>query len=231
MKALITAAGLGSRMGKLTNITNKCVLEVNKIPIIVHLVNNLNLFGINDIYVIVGYKSDKIIDLLKNRVKYLYNNDFETTGILDSIYITEQMLSGQEFVVMTGDSVMHPDILKNIINENGDIIVSVDKKKCDEEDVKVIISNSRFIKISKNINPSDAIGEFTALVKISSKVSKLFFDLIERKNQGDKLLADIIMRISNLGYDVKPIYTKGLPRIEIDFESDLIEANNIFYQK
>ena len=152
MKALITAAGLGSRMGKLTNITNKCVLEVNKIPIIVHLVNNLNLFGINDIYVIVGYKSDKIIDLLKNRVKYLYNNDFETTGILDSIYITEQMLSGQEFVVMTGDSVMHPDILKNIINENGDIIVSVDKKKCDEEDVKVIISNSRFIKNEKQGN-------------------------------------------------------------------------------
>lgn len=69
------------------------------------------------------------------------------------------------------------------------------------------------------------------MVKISSKVSKLFFDIIKRKKQNDRLLADIIMRISNLGYNVKPIYTEGLPRIEIDFESDLIEANNIFVQK
>ena len=227
MKALITAAGLGSRMGKLTLNNNKCALEVNGEPIIIRLVNSLNAIGINDIYVVVGYKSDQIINLLKNRVKYLYNNNFKTTGILDSIYKAEQMLSGQEFVVLTGDSIMHPDILKNIINGKGDVIVSIDKKKCDDEDVKAIISKDRFIEISKNIKVSKATGEFTGLVRINSKVSKLFFETIKLNKPNNRLIADIVMEIDCLGFHVIPMFTNGLPRIEIDFDFDLLAAKHI----
>ena len=55
-------------MGNLTASINKCAINVNKIPIIERLVNSLNLLNINDIYVVVGYKSNQIKKILVMRI-------------------------------------------------------------------------------------------------------------------------------------------------------------------
>ena len=221
MKALITAAGRGARMGNLTSTINKCAISVNKIPIIERLVNSLNFLDINDIYVVVGYKSDQIKKILKNKVHYLYNNDFEKTGILDSIAKAKNKLSGKEFIIMTGDSLMHEDIIKSIIDEKGDVVVSIEKKLCDIEDVKALIVNNKFEKISKNLDTKIASGEFTGLVKFNPECSKVFFNIIDQKKIENKLIADVVMNLKDKDYFVKPVYTKGLPRIEVDFDFDL----------
>ena len=228
MKALITAAGLGSRMGHLTHNNNKCALEVNGIPLIVRLVDNLKTAGIDDVYIVVGYQANKIIDLFDDEITFLFNNDYETTGILDSILKARSYMSNKEFVIVTGDSIMHPDIFNDIIKTKSDISVSVEKKKCDIEDVKVIISKGKFVKISKNIDLNFSSGEFTGLIKIDKNVSKIFFQLIKNKKYKPKLIADVLMIMSNLGYSVDPVFTKGLPRMEIDFDFDLLNANEIF---
>jgi len=55
MKLILLAAGKSSRIFDKIK-TNKCLIEVNKKPIIKHLIDNANDLGINDIDVVVGYK-------------------------------------------------------------------------------------------------------------------------------------------------------------------------------
>ena len=229
MKALISAAGMGYRMGDLTKNINKCALKINGIPIIERLVNSLEQIGINEIYIIVGYQQQKIRDILKDRVIYLENNDYKSTGILTSILQSKEVLINSDFLFMTGDSVMDISILEAIIkNDLKDyILISVDEKECDEEDCKVVMKGDKFIAISKKVDSDDVLGEFTGLVRVNQKLAKPFFEEIENYIGSDdtsKILGDVLVVLQTLGYNVALQTTESYYRTEIDFQSDLNKA-------
>ena len=230
MKALISAAGIGSRMGNLTKDVNKCALKINGIPIIERLVNSLEQIGIEEVFVVVGYQQQTIKDILKDRVTYVENENYKNTGILTSILKSKNFLINSDFLFMTGDSVMDISIIESIINNKlkDHILISVDKKRCDEEDCKVIMEGDRFIAISKKVDPNDALGEFTGLVRINKKLSKNFFEAIEshiRDNDTSKILGEVLVILQSLGYNVALQLTGAYYRTEIDFQSDLKKAN------
>ena len=58
MKALILAAGFGSRLAPITNDIPKCMVEVNGKSILSKQIDNLYENGITDITIISGYKAD-----------------------------------------------------------------------------------------------------------------------------------------------------------------------------
>ena len=85
MKALILAAGLGSRLKNNTNDIPKALVEVNGKPIIEYQINALSHCGINDIVVVIGKFGNKIIDYFK---KYYpkKNVTYVTNSIYDKIF-------------------------------------------------------------------------------------------------------------------------------------------------
>ena len=60
MKAIILAAGLGSRLMPLTKEMPKSMLKVGGKPILEWIVENLKSCGIHEIFIVTGYKQDKI---------------------------------------------------------------------------------------------------------------------------------------------------------------------------
>jgi len=57
-KVLITTSGIGSRLGKLTNYTNKCLVRVGDIPAISHIIES---YPIETKFVItLGYDGDYV---------------------------------------------------------------------------------------------------------------------------------------------------------------------------
>jgi NDP-sugar pyrophosphorylase family protein len=81
VKALITAAGLGSRLGSITKDINKCLLPVGGKPLMRHSVDSFKELGISDIIVVTGYHADKVMQEFGNEVTYVYNKDYATTTI------------------------------------------------------------------------------------------------------------------------------------------------------
>ena len=67
MKAIILAAGLGTRLRPLTDEVPKCMISVNGIRIIDKQINNLHKHGITDIIIVGGYKAD----VLKKHLRIL----------------------------------------------------------------------------------------------------------------------------------------------------------------
>ncbi len=70
MKAMILAAGFGTRLQPLTNNKPKALVEINGTTLLEIVINRLKLFGFNDVIINVHHYSDMIIDFLKK------NNNF-----------------------------------------------------------------------------------------------------------------------------------------------------------
>ena len=70
MKALIFAAGLGTRLRPLTNNLPKALVLLSGKPLLEHVITKLQKEGINDFVINVHHFADKIIDFLKK------NNNF-----------------------------------------------------------------------------------------------------------------------------------------------------------
>lgn len=231
MKALISAAGLGSRLGELTRNTNKCLLQIGGVSLLRHAVNTLNANGINKIFVIVGYHADKVIEELGSDVTYIHNESYATTSILGSVALGKEHLEGEEFIFMTGDSFMHPNVIRDFLKEDAEVLASIELKECDEEDYKVILKDGAIVAMSKNIPTNEADGEFTAMIKVGDAASYQFFENVEfalNNETDEEYVADMILKLQDQGFAVKPVFSNTYPRIEIDFKEDLEKARKIY---
>ena len=62
MKALVLAAGRGSRLGDGTAAMNKCMLRLGGKPLVQYSLENAVRAGISEIVVVVGYRAQDIIN-------------------------------------------------------------------------------------------------------------------------------------------------------------------------
>ena len=76
MKVIILAAGLGSRLGKLTKKTHKSLLEISGETILGRLIGQFEFYGIKDINIICGHKK-KQIDKLFPKYKTFFYPDYK----------------------------------------------------------------------------------------------------------------------------------------------------------
>lgn len=68
-KALLLAAGFGSRLMPLTKNKPKCLMEINGIPLLEHWLRNLEKCGCNSVLINTHYLSDQVDNYLKKRKK------------------------------------------------------------------------------------------------------------------------------------------------------------------
>lgn len=132
MKAIILAAGKGTRMLPLTKHTPKALLEVNNKPLIVHHIENLKSSGITEIVINIHHLGDFIKGYLKDGkgfgVKISYSEEDELLntggGILKAlpllgkepfIYVAADIFTDFDFSKLIKKSLSNPDLLSHLI--------------------------------------------------------------------------------------------------------------------
>ncbi|MBN2480624.1 MAG: nucleotidyltransferase family protein [Bacteroidales bacterium] len=86
MKAMILAAGKGTRMKPLTDDKPKALLEICGVPLLKHQILYLGYYGIKEIIVNVHHHADQIIDFINNmnkgdiHIKYSHEKELLDTG-------------------------------------------------------------------------------------------------------------------------------------------------------
>ena len=108
MRAMILAAGLGSRMRPLTNHTPKPLLEIGGKPLIVWHIERLRDAGFIDIVINVAYLGQQIIDYLGNGSRYgvkITFSDEQNEGALETAggIVKALPLLSDTFLVVNGD--------------------------------------------------------------------------------------------------------------------------------
>lgn len=119
MKAIILAAGRGTRMGSLTDTTPKPMLKINNKPILEYKLNALPE-EITEVIFVIGYLGDVIKNHFGNfyngrKIHYVIQEKLEGSGA--AVHLAKDILK-DKFLVMMGDDLYHKDDLKNIIKHD-----------------------------------------------------------------------------------------------------------------
>ncbi len=233
MKALILAAGIGSRLSPLTDDIPKALVSVNNKPIIFNQIECLIKCGITDIIIISGYKSELMESELKKRfdcVTLIENKDYLKTNNMYSALLGKNYIDGSDFIMMNADVFCDYSVIKALVDFNAADAIIVDEGSYNLESMKVVSENNKLIKISKEISIEQALGCSIDIYKFSSQTGILFFEKCSdyiKKNKELKKWSEVALNDILPDCSFKPCPINGR-WYEIDDFSDLMQAEKIF---
>lgn len=177
MNVIITAAGMGTRLGKYTQDLPKCMLRFKGKTLLERQIETLRACGLTDISVVRGYQAEKIAI---PDVRYYQNDDFANTNVVESVFCAEQELKGDTLIAYS-DIIYEPNVIKTIINSPADIGVTVDTNYWDywnarleepEKDTESLIIGPEDTIVdlgNPHCTKNEASVRYVGLIKLSAK--------------------------------------------------------------
>lgn len=179
MKAIVTAAGLGSRLEHHTAERPKCMVEVAGRSILGHQLDALAANGISEIHIVRGYLGDRIV---APGATFHENHDFRRNNILLSLFCAESAMEGP-FLSSYADILYGPEVVRAVLDAPGDIVLVVDTQWArayeGRKDHPVTqaelteVEGGRVRRVGKQVGPESALGEFIGLARYSAEGSRL----------------------------------------------------------
>tara|TARA_B100001057_G_scaffold438826_1_gene471586 strand:- start:175 stop:1311 length:1137 start_codon:yes stop_codon:yes gene_type:complete len=181
-KALIVAAGLGSRLKKHTENLPKCMLDFGGKTLLERQLKAYKDSGVEEISLIRGYKKEKI---KYNGIQYFENTDYQNNNILNSIFYAEKFINGN-IIISYSDILFDTSVVQRTIESDHDISVVVDidwrgyyvgrkDHPISEAENVIFNSNNEVEKIGKiNTGKEEVHGEFIGMIKLSNRGTEIF---------------------------------------------------------
>ena len=251
-KALIIAAGLGSRLKKHTKNLPKCMLDFGGKTLLQRQLDSYKKCGIKDISIIRGYKKEKIN---YKGIKYFENTDYENNNVLNSVFYAEKVINGN-IIISYYDILFDPSVVQRALDSVHDISVVVDidwrgyyvgrkDHPISEAENVIFNSNNEVEKIGKiNTGKEEVHGEFIGMIKLSNRGADLFKQHFNRLKkiywnkpfQRAKIfqkayLTDLIQELVDIGVKVHcVIIESGWKEIDTveDYKKALVGFNKKF---
>ncbi len=242
MKAVILAAGVGSRIRPLTDNCPKSLLKVGGHTILEMMISHIRECGITDIVFVLGYLQEQIKDYVAQNfpelnAHFITNEQYATTNTGFSLMLARDLVAGSSFIKFDADVVFDKTILRQLISCDHDNALCIDKNiQLDAEEIKVIIrENNRVVKASKTVNPKEAIGESIGIEKISADTAiQLFAELeimMQDTQNHQEYYEAAYERLIEKDVPFYALDISDLKWIEIDTQEDFISAEKIFNSK
>ena len=112
MRAVILAAGKGTRMGKYTQNLPKGMLNFRGKTLIERQIETLRSAGISDIAIVTGYEADKIN---YENVTYFHNAKFDTTNMVESLMCAKDFIKNSDILVCYSDILYTKELVKKCL--------------------------------------------------------------------------------------------------------------------
>lgn len=185
MKAVILAAGVGSRLAPLTNDRPKVLVDVLGRSILFRQLDYLAQAGIasRDIVIVGGYKLDMLratLDRSGFEGTVVANDKYDTWGNFYSMLVAARELEGHAFLQIDGDVILDGKILPRMIAAAGEALIATDRSAVlDDDAMKVQLDAAgRMIGLDKKLDPAKCVGEYIGVTKLSAAAgAALFRDL------------------------------------------------------
>jgi len=217
MKAIILAAGSGSRLRPLSDNKPKCLIEVRGKPILLHQIDMLNFAGFTEIEIITGYESQQISSAVADLATCYEYPAFANTNNLYTLNYCGNLLQG-EVIVMFADVLLGGGALEKLLEADGDFNLLVDMSQHLDDTMRIKLDNGFIIDIGGHIYPAD--GVFTGIAKYSAKGCKhLRNELATMVAAGgfeSSYYTQALPRLVKTGQKISPVPIGKVPWIEVD---------------
>lgn len=241
MKAIILAAGMGSRIKPLTDNCPKSLLKVGGKTILERMLSRIQDCGITEVIFVLGYLEGQIRDYVTSQfpgidATFVVNEAFSTTNTGYSLMLALRHTQGATIVKFDADVVFDVRILRHLIDSDHETCLCIDKHiQLDAEEIKVTIDDdNRVMKVSKSVPPKDAIGESIGIEKICGPITLTLLAHLE-KFMGDpahhqEYYEASYERLIATGAPFHTLDISGLNWVEIDTKEDYALAHELFGQ-
>ena len=176
MRAIILAAGRGSRMKGLTEKMPKCLLEVRGKALLDWQIEAIREAGIEEIAIVTGYKHE----LLANRGLVEFHNErWPETNMVESLARAGPWLEDTACIVSYSDIVYEPSAVSSLMTSDAPIAITYDpnwrglwEKRFGDplEDAETfrLTANSRVLEIGGQPHSIDEIeGQYMGLIRFT----------------------------------------------------------------
>ena len=237
MKAVILAAGRGTRIERVTHGTPKCLIKFGGRTILDYQIQGLWSAGVSDIAIVVGHKRDRIVDHVTRAYRdnldsftFVENPSFATTNNIHSLWMARDWVGASEFLCLNADVLCDPDILL-ASGSTREVSMIVDPDWRDET-MKVVIRGGNIVRMTKGISRSEYSATYIGITRFSGRIAPVLFAEIGTmiaEGRVNEFFNVAVQQLVDRGLRVGFTSTRGLPWAEVDDEPDLQFARTVVY--
>lgn len=224
MKAIILAAGKGTRMSPLTDTRPKAMLPLANKPLLEHLIVQAEKAGIKDYIFVVGYHDEQVRDYFANGEKWGVNISYcsqkKQLGTADALRMVES-LTEENFLMINGDIVAANEDITAIMGAK-EITLGIMKVE-DTRDLGVVqLSKGKVVHIyEKTDNPPSNManaGVYLFTPNIFGAISRT-----SKSPRGEYEITDSLQLMIDEGHHIG--YQEISYRLDLTYPWDLLPAN------
>jgi dTDP-glucose pyrophosphorylase len=216
-KAVLLAAGRGTRMRELTQDLPKPMIEVRGKPVLQHIVEGLRVAGVRRFLIIVGYRADAVQNFFGDGTRYKIDVQYATQVAQDGtgrvVDLARNFVGDSAFVLAYGDILVAPENYQCIVDPADDVeaLISVTRG----EDVSkggAVFLNDKFelVDLREKSNPGEPTSPWYNAGLYAFRTSIFNFTAkLKPSPRGEYELTDAIRELAQSGKKVKALELAG----------------------
>ena len=231
MKAIILAAGRGSRLLTLTNDRPKCLVELNGKSLLDWQIEALRGAGVNDILVVRGYCKEQIVGDFETRE----NSRWHETSMVVTLMAAKDWLLSSECIVSYSDIVYPVEAVKRLMQKDSaklSILYDSNWLELWQQRFEDPLSDAESFKIDaqgrlvgigcKNVSTQEIQGQYMGLLKFTPEAARLVFDMLDTNQElADRLdMTALLQKLIDRRQTIQAVPWNG-EWCEVDSQRDL----------
>lgn len=240
MIGMVLAAGWGSRLAPLTDDLPKTLLTVDGDRTILDVaLANMKVVGLDEVVVVTGYRHDVLADrraaLERDhglRVELLFNAKALEWNNAYSLWCAREHFA-RGVLMANGDTVHPASVERTLLAARGDddLVIAVDAAKpLAAEEMKVQLTDAgHMLRITKQMNPADAMGEYIGVTLIEPHAAAALADALQATFERDPqdYYEDGFQELADRGGKVRGAAIGDVAWVEVDDHADLARAREV----
>jgi len=238
-RALILAAGQGTRLRPLTNDKPKCMVELCGRSLLSRQVETLQRCGVDKVHIVTGYMKEVIEAQGFNTS---FSRRYDSTNMVASLFAARDFIDQEgDLLISYGDIVYEPENLQRLLDCDNEIAIMIDRNwyalwssrlenPIDDAETLQLDNNGFITELGKKPENYDQIqGQYTGLIKVRSTEIPAFiafYEALDRSAEYDgnnfdnMYMTSFIQLLISAGWEVKASLVES-GWLEVDSVDDL----------
>jgi choline kinase len=236
MKAIILAAGQGTRLLPMTEHRPKCMVELAGIPLLHRQLATIRNAGVDEVTIVAGFHAEAII---APGAGIVVNSAFATSNMVASLFCAKHLLTaGDDVLIAYGDIAYEARVVETLLKAPGPLAVVVDAgwrpywelrfaDPIEDAETLRLRPDNTIAELGRRPASLDEIeGQYIGLLKLTADAAQPLIMEYDRVRQRDPdaasrlYMTDFIQTLIDRGWPVAAA-TINHGWIEIDSPSDV----------
>jgi choline kinase len=241
VKGVVLAAGPGRRLHPLTDALPKTLLTLDDGRTILDVaLANLSSVGVRDVVVVTGFAAARVEEQAPDleerhgvRLELVRNERAEEWNNAYSLWLARETFA-EGVLLVNGDTVHPRSVEETLLAAPGPaVLLAVDRtKELSDEEMKVLLAeDGAVLRISKQIHPVDAAGEYIGVARIGPAAARPLAEALEATWRRDPSLyyEDGFQELAERGTRIDTAAIGAVDWVEVDDHADLARARELAF--